>query len=96
MQKIIILCLILFTLSGCVRKLAIEQGNNLTPDKVSQLHRGMTPAEVKTIMGTPVLLNTFNDNRMDYIYTFQPGGKPMTEKRLTLIFQNNKLYEIKE
>lgn len=95
MRKIFALFAIALTLTGCVRKLSIEQGNIMTPETANQLHTGMTQAEVKNIMGTPILLNTFRDNRVDYIYTFKPGRGPTTEKYITLIFQNDRLTQIK-
>lgn len=94
MQKLFIILAIFISLTGCVRKMSIEQGNVLTPEMANQLHRGMSPAEVKQIMGTPVLMNTFNDNRFDYIYTFKPGRGATTEKRIVLQFQNNSLKDI--
>lgn len=95
MKKILVLLTIVFAITGCVRKMSIEQGNILTPEKAKQVHAGMTPDEVKAIMGTPILMNTFNNNRVDYVYTFQPGGKPMTEKYVTYVFENNHLVDMK-
>lgn len=94
MQKIIILLVILFSLTGCIRKMNIEQGNILTPQLVSKIHTGMTEAQVKEILGTPVLLNTFNDNRIDYVYTMKPGHGTMEEKYITLTFRKNRLENI--
>jgi outer membrane protein assembly factor BamE len=73
----------------------IEQGNIITPDMTQRLHTGMTEYQVKKVMGTPVLVNTFSDNRMDYVYTFKPGRGKMTEKQITLVFRGGILREIK-
>jgi outer membrane protein assembly factor BamE len=94
MQKLCILLMIIFTLTGCIRKIAIEQGNIMTPEMINQVHVGMNEAEVKQIMGSPVLMNTFRDNRVDYVYTFKPGRGTTTEKYFTLIFQNGRLISI--
>lgn len=98
MQKKLSLLVLTLVLSGCslfqVKKLDIEQGNIITPKMILELHPGMTKAEVKDLLGTPVMLNTFNDNREDYIYTFKPGHGQMTEKSMILIFRNNRLSEI--
>ncbi len=94
MKKIMILIVILLAMSGCVRKISIEQGNIMTPEMVGQLHTGMTMDEVRGIMGTPVLMNTFRDNRVDYVYTLQPGREKRTEKYMTLIFENGHLAKI--
>ncbi len=94
MQKIIALGLVVLALTGCIRKISIEQGNVMTPEMTSQLHTGMSIEEVKNVMGSPMLMNTFNDNRIDYVYTFKPGNGTMTEKKLTLSFKNGVLKNI--
>jgi outer membrane protein assembly factor BamE len=94
MKKIMLIIAILFAISGCVRKISIEQGNIMTPQMVNQLHTGMTMEQVKDIMGTPILMNTFQDNRVDYVYTFKPGREKRTEKYVTLIFENGHLARI--
>ena len=78
-----------------VHKKDIQQGNVFTTEMTSRLHPGMSEAQVREIMGTPVLLNTFKDNRTDYVYTYQPGGGKMSEKYITLIFNNGILREMK-
>jgi outer membrane protein assembly factor BamE len=91
MRQFLILILVGFSLSGCnfVHKMDIEQGNVYSPSMVSRLHTGMTKAQVQNIMGAPVLLKTFDENRVDYVYTFKTGNQPMTEKRVTLTFDKN-------
>jgi outer membrane protein assembly factor BamE len=56
---------------------------------------GMTEAQVKEIMGSPVLINVFDPNREDYVYTFKPGYGDITEKYITFIFSGGILREIK-
>ena len=96
MQKRVWLTIALFTLglTACVHKVDIEQGNVVTQEMVNQLHPGMTSDQVQFIMGHPVLVETFESNRADYVYTFQPGGKSMTQKHVTLLFSNGRLTNI--
>lgn len=94
MKKILILLIIALFTTGCVRKMNIEQGNIMTPEMTNRLHTGMTMAEVKDIMGSPTLLNTFNENRIEYVYTYKPGRGPLTEKYVILTFQNDHLKNI--
>jgi outer membrane protein assembly factor BamE len=91
MQKIAIILGVTLLLSSCVHKMNVQQGNIIEQDNVKKLYVGMSEDEVKDIMGTPVLINTFKDNRVDYVYTNKPGYGAGTEKTLTLIFQNNRL-----
>lgn len=87
-------------LSACsllhVHKLDIEQGNIISQDKVNQVHPGMTPEQVKTIMGTPVLVNDFRQNELDYVYTFSPGYGAPSEKYIIFVFEQRRLKEMHE
>lgn len=94
MKKIFLMLMSLFVLSACVHKMDIEQGNVITPEMVSKLHTGMTEEQVKSVMGTPMLLNTFDDNRIDYVYTYKPAYGKFVEKNITLIFRNHRLQQI--
>lgn len=93
MQKLLSILLVALLLSSCslVRKMEIEQGNVITPEMLSRVHTGMTREQVREVMGTPVLLNTFDDNRVDYIYTFKPSGGSMTKRHVTFTFRNDRL-----
>ncbi|EKD55332.1 MAG: SmpA / OmlA family protein [uncultured bacterium] len=94
MRKILLMLAIVCTLSACVHKMDIEQGNIITEEQVNKLHPGMSKDAVKEMMGTPVLMNTFADNRIDYVYTYQPGHGERTEKYITLNFKNGRLVKI--
>lgn len=96
MQKILGAFALAFLLSSCslIHQMDVEQGNVLTPDMVDELHTGMSEKEVSAILGTPVLLNSFNDNRVEYVYTMKPAGKNTTEKFITLNFKNGSLRSI--
>lgn len=83
-------------LSACsfVHKVDVEQGNVVTQDMVNQLHPGMTTDQVEFVMGHPVLVETFETHRSDYVYTFQAGGKTISEKQITLLFVDDHLTQI--
>lgn len=95
MKKILLALLMVTLLSACVHKIDIEQGNIITPDKINRLHTGMSESQVKTLLGSPILINTFSENRIDYVYTFKQGHKDMIEKQMTLIFRGGILREIR-
>lgn len=85
-------------MAGCSlfrpHKMNIEQGNIITCEDVEKLRVGMSANEVLRIMGNPVLVNTFSDDRMNYVYTFEPAYCPMQEKRITLILRHGRVTEI--
>lgn len=75
-------------------KIDIQQGNVITQEMINQLRPGMTRAQVQYVMGTPLLEDTFNRDRWDYIYSLQPGGKEREQKTVTLLFENDQLNSI--
>jgi outer membrane protein assembly factor BamE len=77
-----------------VYKIDVQQGNVIDQEMVSQLRRGMDKKKVQFIMGTPIILDTFNNNRWDYIYTSQHRGGDVERRRVTLIFADGKLERV--
>lgn len=75
-------------------KLEITQGNVITPDQVKQLQPGMPKADVRTLLGIPVLQDPFHDQRWDYIFRYLPGNEASQQSRLTLHFENDVLERI--
>lgn len=85
------LCLTaLLSLAGCsvpgVYKIDVQQGNVITQDMVDQLRPGMTTQQVRFIMGTPLLSDTFSPLRWDYLYSIEPGRQQRRQERLSLMF----------
>ncbi len=102
MQKRLIYSLLTLLLcqlaAGCsnfsfpgVYKLDIQQGNLVTQEMVDQLQPGMTAAQVRYVLGTPLLVDTFNQTRWEYLYSLQEGGKTRTQERLTVYFNEQGL-----
>ena len=52
-----------------VYKLDINQGNFLSQDMVDKLKVGQTSTQVKLILGTPLIVTLFRDDRWDYAYS---------------------------
>lgn len=100
MKKILIqiisinLALLLTGCSWIMYKPSVQQGNMLTPEQVSQLKLGMTEEQVRYIMGSPVLENTFETNRWHYVYSLQPNGNKSVQERVSLVFANGTLQSI--
>jgi outer membrane protein assembly factor BamE len=72
-------------------RITVQQGNVITQEMVDQLKPGMTRSQVAYIMGEPILRNTFNENRWDYIYTVVLPGYFEQDVRLSLFFENEVL-----
>ena len=72
-------------------KMDVQQGNVVTPKMMMQLRPGMTKAQVRFIMGTPLIADSFHANRWDYFYRMQKDGKVVEQRRVILDFEDDKL-----
>lgn len=77
-----------------VYKVDIQQGNVVTQDMLARLQPGMDKSQVSFIMGTPLLIDVFHNDRWDYYYSYQKGGKRREQRRVTLIFEDDKLIAV--
>ena len=84
---------LLTVLVGCsfpgVHKIDIQQGNVITQDMIDQLRPGMTTRQVRFIMGTPLITDTFHSDRWDYLYSIQTAGGTRRQERISLMFDDN-------
>jgi outer membrane protein assembly factor BamE len=74
-----------------VYRINIDQGNIITQDMVNQLKPGMTRDQVKFVMGSPLIADSFHQDRWDYIYTLLKADGKRTRQNLTVIFSNDQL-----
>jgi outer membrane protein assembly factor BamE len=59
---------------------------------VDQLRPGMTHSQVRFVMGTPLVTDTFHEGRWDYIYQEKSGTDgSIVRERISLFFTNGKL-----
>lgn len=74
-----------------VHKIDVHQGNILSQEQVNQLKPGMSKQQVSYLLGSPMVTDTFHQERWDYIYSFQAGGQERVQKRLSLFFKGDQL-----
>jgi outer membrane protein assembly factor BamE len=72
----------------------VQQGNVLDEKNISRLELGMTKRKVSYLVGTPAIRDTFNQDRWDYVYTFQPGDGDREQRHLSLFFSGENLTRI--
>ena len=97
-MRFLILSLLLTALSACgnigfpgVYRIDIEQGNIVTQEMVDQLKPGMNRNQVRFILGTPLVEDSFHQNRWDYIYTVRNGNTTKESQRLSVFFEGDEL-----
>lgn len=86
-------------LSGCANhfwlyKVDVQQGNVVTPKMRQQLSVGMSREHVEHLLGEPVLIDTFNSDRYNYVYYFRDGKGHEVEQKLTVVFRNDAVARI--
>ncbi|MFA6178835.1 MAG: outer membrane protein assembly factor BamE [Candidatus Methylopumilus sp.] len=69
----------------------VQQGNVVNSKMMSQLRPGMTKSQVKFILGTPLIQDSFHSNRWDYYYQMRKGGAVIEQRRVILDFENDLL-----
>ena len=79
-------------LSGCVYRMNIQQGNYLEGRTVDQLQVGMTRSQVRYLLGTPMVPESFDKERWDYLYYFKRGRvHRVQERHLIVWFKEDKV-----
>ncbi len=106
MRKLLTIFTILASVSGCanldfdkkipfVYRIDVQQGNVLEQNEVNQLRPGMSRREVQYALGSPLIIDTFNEDRWDYLYRMEPGAGKTEVQQLSLFFSDDKLTEIR-
>tara|TARA_X000001036_G_C20456542_1_gene715611 strand:- start:321 stop:653 length:333 start_codon:yes stop_codon:yes gene_type:complete len=90
-SSLIILLLIFSCSLPRVYEVVISQGNLIDEDMMEKLEVGMTESQVKYVLGSPLIADTFTPNRWDYYTSVTQGNKKFTEKKITLYFEDKKL-----
>ena len=84
------------SLSACVHKPDIQQGNVVTQEMLAALSVGMNQSQVKGIVGTPLIVDPFRSQRWDYVYSMSsPEQGKAQHSYVTLFFDGDSLKEIK-
>jgi outer membrane protein assembly factor BamE len=79
-------------MSGCVYRINIQQGNFLNQTAVETVKEGMTRSQVRYLLGTPMVADSFNKERWDYIYYLKKGrSRHVDSRRVTVYFEGEKV-----
>ena len=74
-----------------VYKIDINQGNYLSEDAVDKLKVGMNQAQVRQILGTPLVTSPFRTDRWDYVYEYSRSGRVVEHRNFTVYFVDGKV-----
>lgn len=75
--------------------LDVQQGNVVTSKMMLQLKPGMSKSQVRYVMGTSLLQDSFHQDRWDYLYQMSKGGNLLERRRVILEFENDGLVKVR-
>lgn len=81
-------------------RIDIQQGNFVSREMVAQLKEsmqrkeGVTPDQVRFVLGTPLLTDIFHANRWDYVFRLKKSSGEVIASRVTVFFKDNRLVNI--
>ncbi|MDC0411070.1 outer membrane protein assembly factor BamE [Luminiphilus sp.] len=77
-----------------VYRINVEQGNVVNAEMIEKLRPGLNKRQVRYIMGTPLIEDSFHEDRWDYRYLLRNGTETIAETRLTLWFDGDELARV--
>jgi outer membrane protein assembly factor BamE len=75
-------------------RIDIIQGNFVSREQAAAVKPGMPRAQVRDILGTPLLASAFHSDRWDYVFTLARPGQPLQQRKLTAFFKDDLLERI--
>lgn len=99
-MKVLVLAVVMCGISACavidplVYKINIPQGNFIEQRDVDNLRVGMTREQVRFVLGSPVVNNSFRDNDWIYIYRLKPGRGETITREFRVHFDGDQLADI--
>jgi outer membrane protein assembly factor BamE len=86
LRRLAIAALVVALLAGCVHRIDIQQGNFLDTEDIDRIAVGMTRVQVRSLLGTPMVADPFQNTRWDYVYYLKKGRWRKPEQRHFIVF----------
>lgn len=102
----VLTCLVVVGLAGCSSfnasavnpvnwitpyKVDVIQGNFISKEQVEMLKAGMSRAQVKDVLGTPLVSSLFHEDRWDYVFTLKRQGIEPQSFKYAVFFKGDQL-----
>lgn len=75
-------------------RIEVVQGNVVTREMAQAVQPGMSRAQVRDLLGSPLLTSIFHENRWDYVFTIRRQGAQPQERRVTAFFEGEQLAKL--
>ncbi|MFN3860883.1 MAG: outer membrane protein assembly factor BamE [Roseateles sp.] len=72
-------------------RVEVVQGNVLTKEMVARVKPGMPKAQVRDLLGSPLLTDIFHESRWDYPFTIRRQGAPEQHRLVVAEFDGDRL-----
>jgi outer membrane protein assembly factor BamE len=72
-------------------RMDIVQGNVVTQEQVARIKPGMSRAQVRDILGSPMLTDVFHADRWDYLFTIKRQGTEPQRRDVVAYFKGDQL-----
>jgi outer membrane protein assembly factor BamE len=72
-------------------RITVVQGNFVSSEMAAQMQVGMTRAQVRQLLGTPLLTDMFHADRWDYVFYFKRGSTAIVQQRDFVVFFSSDL-----
>jgi outer membrane protein assembly factor BamE len=75
-------------------RIDLPQGNYLTQDMVERVRPGMTPEQVRELLGSPLLSHVFHTDRWDYVFRYRHPNGHAEQRRVTVLFRDGRVAQL--
>lgn len=75
-------------------RLEVVQGNVVTREQAAVVRPGMSRAQVRDVLGSPLLTDAFHTNRWDYVFSIRRQGAEPQLRRVVVMFEADVLKSI--
>ena len=75
-------------------RIEVVQGNVVTREQAALVQPGMTRAQVRDILGSPLLTDIFHADRWDYVFTIRRSGAEPQRRGVTAFFDGERLQRL--
>lgn len=104
-NQLFLLCFCCFLMSCSIKntvdyfeakiyKLDVQQGNIITAEMLMGLKPGMTRTQVRFVLGTPLIQDSFHKNRWDYLYKMIKNEVLIEERHIIVKFEDDQLVSV--
>ncbi len=69
----------------------VQQGNFISREMVDQIKVGMTPEQVRFVLGTPLIVDVFHGERWDYPFLMKRGDGAVTSSHVVVRFKEGRV-----